>query len=88
MFEYYEVRFKFTPAPLQLHYGMLFNIAGHKIDGNSYESWTFMGQKTARDRLAPGREPSFLHPRVRRCFGAIQMMHILFSYLIFSYENC
>ena len=21
MFEYYEVRFKFTPAPLQLHYG-------------------------------------------------------------------
>ena len=33
---------------------MLFNIVGHKIDGN-YESWKYLGQKTARDRLAPGR---------------------------------
>ena len=30
---------------------MLFNIVGHKIDGN-YESWKYMGQNTARDRLA------------------------------------
>ena len=32
---------------------MLFNIVGHKIDG-TYESWKYMGQKTARDRLASG----------------------------------
>ena len=38
MFEYYEVRLKFTPAPIQLPtVDMLFNIVGHKIDGN-YES--------------------------------------------------
>ena len=68
MFEYYEVHFKFTPAPLQLHYvDVLFNIVGHKIDGNC-ESWKNVGQKTARDRLAPGRGPSFPHPGVRRFF--------------------
>ena len=43
MFEYYEVRFKFTPAPL--HYCitlyMLFNVVGHKIDG-TYESWKYI----------------------------------------------
>ena len=33
---------------------MLFNIVGHKIDGN-YESWEYMWPKTSRDRLAPGR---------------------------------
>ena len=54
MFAYYEVRFKFTTSPQHLHYGMLFNIVGHKIDGN-YESRKYMGQKTTRDRLAPGR---------------------------------
>ncbi len=33
MFEYYEVHFKFTPAPQQLHYvDMLFNMVGHKIE--------------------------------------------------------
>ena len=35
---------------------MLFNSVGHKIDGN-YEYWKYMGQKTAMDRLAPGRGP-------------------------------
>ena len=46
-----------------------------------------MGQKTARDRLAPGRGPSFPHPRVRRFFGAVQIMYILFSYFIFSIKK-
>ena len=66
MFEYYEVRFKFTP-PLHncITVDMLFNIVGHKIDGN-YESWKYVGQKTASDRLAPGRGPSFQHPGLRR----------------------
>ena len=45
----------------------LFNIVGHKIDDNNYyESRKYKGQKTARDRLAPGRGPSFPHPGVRR----------------------
>ena len=29
----------------------LLNIVGHNID-DSYESWKYMGQKTARDRIA------------------------------------
>ena len=39
----------------------------HKIDGN-YEFWKYMGQNTARDRLALGRGPFFPHPGVRRFF--------------------
>ena len=42
-----------------------------------------MGQKTARDHLAPGRGPSFPHPGVRRLFGALQIMHMYFVH--FSY---
>ena len=40
------------PPPLHncITVDMLFNIVGHKTDGN-YESWK-MGQKTERDRLA------------------------------------
>ena len=37
-----------------------------------------MGQKTARDRLAPGRGLSFPHG----FFGAVQIMHISFSYFL------
>ena len=50
------------PPPLHnyITVDMLFNIVGHKIDGN-YESWKYMGQNTASDRLAPGRGPSFPH---------------------------
>ena len=61
---------------------MLFNIVGHTIDGN-YESCIYMGHKTVRDRLAPGRGPSFPHPGVRRFFGAVQIMHIILFVLIF-----
>ena len=43
-----------------------------------------MGQNTARDRLAPGRRPSFPHPGVRLFFGAVKIMHIFFLFLIFS----
>ena len=73
------------PPPLYdcITVDMLFNIVGHKIDGN-YESCKYVGQKTARDRLAPGRGPSFVHPGVRWVFGAVQIMHILFSYFILS----
>ena len=69
------------PPPLYncITVDMVFNTVGHKIDGN-YESWKYMGQKTARDRLAPGRGPSFPHG----FFGAVQIMHISFSYFIFS----
>ena len=79
MFEYYEVHFKFTP-PLYncTTVDMLFNI----VDGN-YESWKYVGQKTARDRLAPGKGPSFPHPGVRPVFCAVQIIHIFFSYFIF-----
>ena len=43
MFEYCGVRFKFTPALYNcITVDMLFNIVGHKIDGN-HESWKYMG---------------------------------------------
>ena len=62
---------------------MLFNIVGHTIDGN-YESWKFLGQKTERDRLAPGRGPSFPHPGVRRVFLCCSNnAHIFFKFHIF-----
>ena len=39
-----------------------------------------MAQKTTRDRLAPGRGPSFPHPGVRRFFpGAVRIMLIFFN---------
>ena len=67
------------PPPLHdcITVDMLFNIVGHKIYEN-YESWKYMGQNTARDRLALGRGPSFPHPGVRRVFYAVQIMHIFF----------
>ena len=62
---------------------MLFNIVGHKIDGN-YESCKYMGQTTARDRLASGRRPSFQHPGVRRFFWCCSNnAHIFFIFHIF-----
>ena len=77
------------PPPLHkcITVDMLFNIVGHKIDGN-YESWKYLGQNTARDRLAPGRGPSFPHTGVSRFFGAVQIMHIFSSYSIFCRNNC
>ena len=73
------------PPPLYncITVDVLFNIVGHKIDGN-YEFWKYIGQKTARDRLTPGRVSSLPHSGVRRFFGAVQIMHIFFSYFIFS----
>ena len=67
------------PPPLYncITVDMLFNIASHKIDGN-HDSWKYMGQTMARDRLAPGRGSSFPHPGVTRLFGAVQIMHIFF----------
>ena len=51
--------------PLPLHncitVDMLFNTVGHKKYGN-YESWKYIGQNTARDRLAPGRGAVFPTP--------------------------
>ena len=73
------------PPPLYncITVDMLFNIVGHKIDGN-YESWKYMGQKTTRDRLAPGRGPSFPHPEVRRFFRyCSNNAHIFFTLHIF-----
>ena len=57
------------PPPLHncITVDMLFTIVGHKIDGN-YESWKYIGQNTARDRLASGRGPSFPHPGVKTVF--------------------
>ena len=71
------------PPPLYncITVDMLCNIVGHKIDGN-YESWKYVGQKTVRDRLAPSRGPSFPHSGVRRFIGAVQIMHIFFSYFL------
>ena len=73
------------PPPLHncITVDMLFHIVGHKIDGN-YESWKYMGRNTARDRLAPGRGPSFPHPGF---FGAVQIMHIFFSYFLKTTVN-
>ena len=74
IFEYYEVRFKCRPIPPPLYncitVEILFNIVGHRIDGN-YESWKYMGQKTARDRLAPVEAVFLPHPGVRRFFGDV-----------------
>ena len=78
MFEYYVVRFKFTTAPLQLHYGMysmLLNTVGHKIDGNCV-SWKYMGQKTTRAVL----------PHVG-FFGAVQIMLIFFLQIAYFPET-
>ena len=73
------------PPPLHncITVDMLFNIVGPKIDGN-YESWKYMGQNTARDRLAPGRGPSFPHPGVRRVFWCCSNNAHFFLYFIFS----
>ena len=68
---------------------MLFNSVGHKIDGN-YESWKYMGHKTARDRLAPGRGSFFSHPVVRRfCWCCSNNAHIFFhiSYFLKTAGN-
>ena len=46
-----------------------------------------MGPKTAMDRLAPGRVPSFPNPGVRRFFGVVQIMHIFFSYFLKTTVN-
>ena len=73
------------PPPLHncITVDMLFNIVGPKIDGN-YESWKYMGQNTARDRLAPGRGPSFPHPGVRRVFWCCSNnAHFFFIFHIF-----
>ena len=62
---------------------MLFNIVGHKIDGN-HDSCKYMEQKTARDRLAPGGGPSFQHPGVRRVFWCCSNnAHIFLIFQIF-----
>ena len=82
MFEYYEVRFKFTPAPLQLQYSRYDVLHCRPQNGRHvYESWKYMGQNTARHRLAPGREPSFPHPGVRRLFGVVQIMYIIIVFI-------
>ena len=73
------------PPPLHncITVDMLFNIVRHKIDGN-YESCKYMGQNKARDRLAPGRGPSFPHPGVRRFFWRCSNnAHIYFIFHIF-----
>ena len=41
------------------------------------------GEKSTRDRLAPGRGPSFQHPGLRRFFGAVQIMLIFFHIAYF-----
>ena len=77
MFEYYEGRFKFTP-PLYTctAVDMLFNIVGHKIEGN-YESWKYVGQKNDEG-------PSFPHPGVRRFFRCCSNnAHIFFHIAYF-----
>ena len=86
MFEYTMRCTLGLPLPLYncITVDMLFYIVGHKIDGN-YESWKYMGQKTVRDRLAPGRGPSFPHPGVRRFFDAVQI--IVFSYFLKTTVN-
>ncbi len=56
--------FKFTSYNY-ITVDMLFNIVGHKIDGN-YESWNCLMQKLWGDRLAPSRGPSSPHPGARR----------------------
>ena len=56
--------FKFTSYNY-ITVDMLFNIVGHKIDGN-YESWNCLMQKLGGDRLAPSRGPSSPHPGARR----------------------
>ena len=70
------------PPPLHncITVDMLFNIVGHKIDGN-YESWKYMGQNTARDRLAPGRGPSFPH-RFFWCCSNNAHISFIFSYFL------
>ena len=76
------------PPPLHncITVDMLFNIVGHKIDGN-HESWKYMGQNTARDRLAPGRGPSFPKTGVRQCFWCCSNNAHIFLYFIFSENN-
>ena len=73
------------PPPLHncITVDILFNIVGHKIDVN-HEYWKYMGQNTARDRLAPGRGPSFPHPGVRRFLWCCSNnAHIFFIFHIF-----
>ena len=55
LFEYYEMRFTFTPAALQLHYGRY--VIQHCRPHNRRQLWVLeiYGAKTARDRLTPSR---------------------------------
>ena len=66
---------------------MLFNIVGHKIDGN-YESWNCLLQKLRGDRHAPSRDPYSPHPGQGGFKGDVKIMHIklLFSDFIRSYK--
>ena len=78
MFEYYEVRFKFTtgrPSTIVLRY-KLFNIVGQKIDGN-YESWKNMRQKTT------SRGTVFPTPGVRRFFRCCSNNAHLFFHIAY-----
>ena len=72
MFEYYEVRL--LPALYNIiTVDMLFNIVGHTIDGN-YESWKYIGHKTARDRLTQTLgQDGFM--------GGVEIMHIFFFHI-------
>ena len=72
-----HMRSKFTPYTC-ITVDMLFNIVGHKIDGNC-ESWNCLMQK-----LAPSRGQSFPHPGGNK--GDVKIMHILFSYFIRSHK--
>ena len=54
---------------------MLFNIVGHKIDGN-YESWNCLLQKLRGDRHAPSRDPYSPHPGQGGFKGDVKIMHI------------
>ena len=49
------------PPPLYhcITVDMLLNTVGHRIEGNYYESWEYMGQKKAKDCLVPDRAPAF-----------------------------
>ena len=65
---------------------MLFTTVGHNIDGN-YESWKYMGKNWRGTVLPQVGGAVFPTPWGKRFFCAVQIMHILFSYFIFSLKR-
>ena len=88
MFEYYEVRFKFTTFPLHLHCGSY--VIQHCRPQNRWQLWVLeiYGAKKDEGAVLPQVGRRLSHTLGWDVFfGALQIMHISFLYFIFSLKK-